>query len=210
MKLVERDYRVFGELYRWRFLLGRQVRFLAGFSSSRTTDRRLKILRENGYIDRQKLLYGVSSLYTLSHKGRAFTGVNTKAEKIRLEQIFHNISVVDSVIYFYKQDIASLEQIVSEKQLHSMSGFSNRKHMPDFLIRADEVRCVEVELTLKAKSRLQKNIEDNFSEYDEQIWIVPQSELAIREVLKDSMTLYPNIAILDLEEVTSYVRGLSV
>lgn len=211
VKLVDRDYKVFGELYRWRFLLGRQVRFLADFSSTRTTDRRLKILRENGYIEKQKILYGVSSLYTLSHKGRVLAGVNTKSEKIRLEQIFHNIYVVDSAIYFFKNKIATLEQIVSEKQLHSIAGFSNRKHMPDFIIKSDnETNCVEIELSLKAKSRLQKNIEDNFTEYDKQIWIVPVSEITIRQVLQDSMMLYPNITIIDLEEVNDYVRKLSI
>lgn len=211
MKLVERDYKLFFELYRWRFLQGRQAALLASFSSSRTSDRRLKILRENGYIEKQKLLYGLSSLYTLSHKGRALTGVSTKVEKIRLEQIFHNIHVVDTAIYFYKQDIATLEQIISEKQLHSAAGFSHRKHMPDFIIQlSGETRCIEIELTLKAKSRLLKNIEDNFTQYDEQLWIVPVNELAIREILNDSKTLYPNITILDLEEVTKYVRDISI
>ena len=123
MKLVERDMKVFEELYRWRYLQGKHVRYFAEFSSQRTADRRLKLLREAGYVDKVKVLYGVSSLYTLTSRGRKLLDVSTKEDKIRIEQIMHNITMLDSVVYFMKKYNVHLSNIITEKQLHSAQGF---------------------------------------------------------------------------------------
>jgi hypothetical protein len=58
-------------------------------------------LIENGYIDRKHILYGVPSLYTTTHKGRQLIGISGKSDKIKVEQITHDIAVVDTVIYFH-------------------------------------------------------------------------------------------------------------
>ena len=65
MKLVERDYRVFREVERWRFCLGRHIQYLAGFASLRTCDRRLKGLLSDGYLTRKMVLYGVEKDYPM-------------------------------------------------------------------------------------------------------------------------------------------------
>ena len=54
MELRERDYLVFREVERWRFCLGRHVQFLAGFSSQRTCDRRLKMLIEENFLRKRQ------------------------------------------------------------------------------------------------------------------------------------------------------------
>ena len=52
----------------------------------------------------------------------------------------------------------SFQDIRTEKQLHSVDGFSNRKHRPDFTYSKDgKTFCVEVELSLKNKKRLEQN-----------------------------------------------------
>ena len=98
MRLTERDIEVLRELGRWRFCLGRHIRFLAGFASVRTADRRLNKLLEAEYIERKRVIYGIPGIYTLTAKGKAIIDKNTVQSKIRIEQIPHDIAVLDTVI----------------------------------------------------------------------------------------------------------------
>lgn len=194
---------------RFRFCLSRQIKFLANFSSQRTTDRRLKILTEAKYIQRRKVLYGIPYLYSLTYQGKTMIHTSTKIEKIRIEQIMHNIAVIDTVIYFMLKHKIELKDIVTEKELHRADGYGQRKHHPDFVIKnQNSTICVEVELTLKAKDRLEKNIQDNFLSYDYQKWIVPEGQVKIHRILKQSSSIYP-LDILELEEVQRYVKNYS-
>jgi len=97
--LVDKDYELMRELERWRFCLSRHIRVLAGFAGSRACDRRLKLLIEAGYIERKMILYGVPSLYYLSHKGRIVISANKRQDKIRVDKIGHDIAVLDTVIF---------------------------------------------------------------------------------------------------------------
>jgi hypothetical protein len=183
---------------------------LAGFSGQRACDRRLKILIDTGYIERKMILYGVPGVYYLTHKGKVLIGASKRPSKIRVEKISHDIAVLDTVIYFMKKYGVKSENIVTEKQLYSKSGFVTRKHYPDFVFtdasKKDCVCCVEVELTAKAKGKFEKNVEDNYLEYKTQYWAVPKSELKIRERLKELGEKYSNIETMELEGVQEYVR----
>lgn len=132
-RLVKRDYLIFNEINRWRVITGKQICVLASFPSLRTCDRRLKKLIENGYITRQKIIYGIPSIYSITHQAKVLIGAPARVEKIRLEQISHDITVLNVAIYFHKIMDISFQDIRTEKQLHSVDGFSNRKHRPDFI-----------------------------------------------------------------------------
>lgn len=201
-RLVERDYLVFQEVNRWRVVTGKQIYILAGFSSQRTCDRRLKKLIENGYITRQKIIYGIPSIYSLTHQAKSLIGAPVRVEKIRLEQISHDIAVLNVAIYFHNvKDIPFLD-MRTEKQLHSMDGFSNRKHRPDFIYTINgETFCVEVELSLKNKERLEKNIKQDFMNYDFTFWVVTDKENKIAQTIEQNRTNYPNIEILELRKM---------
>jgi len=83
-----------------------------------------------------------------------------------------------------------------------IDGFSVRKHRPDFIYTSDGKKiCVEVELSLKAKDRLEKIIKDNFREYDVQVWVVPDLKSKISKILEKNKSMYTNIKILELDEV---------
>ncbi len=207
MRLTERDYIVLRQIDRWRFCLSRHIFYLGGFSSQRTTDRRLKLLIEAGYIQRRKILYGIPYLYSLTYQGKLLIHTSLKGEKIRIEKITHDISVLDTAIYFILKYGVKQDDILTEKELHRLDGFSTRKHQPDFVIKnQDEKICIEVELTLKAKNRLEKNIQDNFVNYDYQKWIVPNTQIRIKNILQENSLIYP-LEIMDLEEVIKYVRN---
>lgn len=197
------------EINRWRVCASRHIRFLAGFSGQRATDRRLKILIDAGYLERKKFLYGVPSIYFLTAKGQTLIQNRIRPEKVKVEQIVHDMTVLDTAIYFMRKKNLSLEDITTEKELHQLDGFGRRKHRPDFVFRQNDLTsCVEVELTRKAKSRLLNIIKDNFMEYDTQIWVIPDSQPMILQVLKDSQKIYGNIQARSLQKITDYIRQI--
>ena len=178
---------------------------LADFSGLRATDRRLKALREAGYLNRQKYIYGVPYLYSLTHKGRILLGSNKRQDKIRLDRIAHDIFVLESVIYYVKKDNVSLSVIESEKELHIKDGFGTRKHHPDFVFSYDGQKiAVEIELNPKAKSRMEQNIRDNYLNFDLQKWITNDNKVIA--LLENFANEYSNIDVIRLEEVLEYVR----
>jgi len=205
--LVDRDYRILEDIERFRFCLSRHIKLLAGFEGQRACDRRLKILIEAGYIDRKKVLYGVPSVYFLTHKGKILIGANKRQDKIRVEKIPHDIAVVETAIYFMLKYKINSDEIVTEKELNSKSGFGERKHSPDFIIEKDNKKyCIEVELSLKAKTRFEKIVENNYLEYDTQFWITAKSGVKIKKLLNEMSEKYTNIKTIELEEVQAFVR----
>jgi len=203
---MDRDYCILREIYRWRFLLSRHIMDLCGFSGQRATDRRLKILLEAGYIERNKILYGIPSLYRLSYKGKILIGVNKRIEKNNIEKIPHDIAVLDTVCYFLKKYQLKTSDVTSEKELHSADGFGRRSHKPDFVISLNEKSyAFEVELTLKSKDRLTSNVKDNYRNYDKQIWIVPKEQMRIIKLLKEFQKSYDGMEILSLKD---YIKGM--
>lgn len=202
IRLVDRDYIVIREIDRWRVITSKQIKELAQFSSQRTCDRRLKKLVDTGYLSREKILYGIPYLYSLTNRGKNLIGRNKHIDKIKIEQIQHDLSVLNTAIFFHQKHNIPFSNMVTEKQLHSLNGFSNRQHQPDFIFQHEKKTiCVEVELTLKAKDRLLKNIQTNFLNYDLQIWVVPNIQTKIASILEEQKTAYPNIKIIELSEV---------
>ena len=202
IRLVERDTTIIREVERWRVVLSRHITALAGFEGQKACDRRLRKLIEAGYLERKKVLYGVPGIYTLTHKAKLLASLPERPESIRVEQIPHDIEVLDTAIYLHRTKDIPFKAFTTEKQLHQQDGFGTRKHRPDFVITANgKTYCIEVELSLKAKSRLEQNILANFMAYDFQIWIVPDNQCKIYQILKDNQEKYPNMHVLELQEV---------
>ena len=185
MVLTERDKSIMNCLAKFSFLLGRHIKVLF-FDGTRACDRRLKLICENQYLKREKILYGVPYLYSLAPRGQQAIHAPVKSSKIRVDQIHHDIAVVDTVLYIMDELSIPLSDMTTEKQLHRQDGFGMRKHHPDFVFWKDnQTVSVELEMSLKAKTRLEKNIADNFMKYDGQFWIVPDNQLKIIQILED-------------------------
>ncbi len=119
-----------------------------------------------------------------THSESSDRSIGKGSKKIRLEQISHDITVLNVAIYFHKITGISFQDIRTEKQLHSIDGFSNRRHRPDFIyIKDGKTTCVEVELSLKNKERLEKNIKQDFVNYDFTYWVVPDIESKIAQIV---------------------------
>jgi len=203
LELQERDWEILRVVHRFRFCLGRHVMALCGFSGARASDRRLKLLVEAGYLIREKYLYGVPYMYTLSHKGRILLGVNKREDKIRVDRIIHDIYIIEAIIYYVKKYGVSLSAIESEKELHIKDGFGIRKHQPDFVVGFAGGRiAVEVELNAKPKDRMEENIRENYLKYDRQVWITNNSK--VKSLLKMFVEEYSNIETLALEDVLAH------
>ena len=202
IRLVDRDYTILNEIFRWRIITGKHLCKLAGFTGQRACDRRLAKLVNAKIIKREKIIYGFPGIYSLTSKGNALIGVPNKKERIRIEQIFHDSIVIDTAIYFHLKKGVLYKDIVTEKQLHIKDGFGKRQHQPDFVFTQEEkTNCVEIELSLKSKDRFEKNIINNFKNYHTQFWVVPDLHNKIYTFLSDAERRYPNIEILELAEV---------
>lgn len=207
IRLVERDYVIMREIERWRVCLSRHIKILASFLSQRSCDRRLQKLTQLGYISKKKVLYGIPSLYFVTSKGKKLIASSTYHPSIKLEQIIHDIAVLDTAIYFHNKNQISFSEMKTEKELHSLDGFGSRTHKPDFVFtKSNETSCVEIELTPKAKNRLEKNIKDNFINYNTQYWIVPTKEHKIIKSLTEFSQIYTNINMIDIERVKTIVK----
>lgn len=201
-RFVNRDYAILREIDRWRIITGRQIAEITGFTGQRVCDRRLQKLIQAGYITRQKYLYGFPSIYSLTNAGKIIIQAPKLQHQIRLEQIIHDSYVTDTAIYISKKFDIPFSDITTERELHRQDGFSNRKHRPDFVyLHNGKTICVEVELTMKAKSRFEKNITANFENYDGQLWIVPDMKCKIAKILIEHQSIYPDISIMPLDEV---------
>ncbi len=204
-RFVERDYEILRETDRWRVITGRQIAEITGFTGQRACDRRLKKLIQAGYLTRQKYLYGFPSIYSLTNTSKTLIHAPKTNAQIRLEQIIHDSYVTDTAIYISKKYDIPFSDITTEKELHRLDGFSNRKHRPDFVYtKNDKTTCVEVELTMKSKNRLERNIKSNFENYDCQLWIVPDQKCNIAKCIYEHQAIYPDILITPLDEVKAY------
>ena len=209
IRVMERDREIIREIDRWRVIQGKHIKELVGFEGQRACDRRLRKLIDMGYITREKILYGVAGIYRNTNKAQKImpekiTSVN---KKIRIEQIMHDIAVVESAIYFNKKHEIKYSEITTEIELHSKDGFGVRKHRPDYIFEKDgKTTCVEIELNLKAKNRFENNIKNNFENYDKQIWIVTSLENKIAKILKEHKESYPDIEILELNQIQESIK----
>ena len=123
MIFTERDVKIIREIQHWRFLLSRQIRVLCGFSGQRACDRRLKKLLEAGYIERRHYIYGVPRLYFVTKKAVKLLNLEYYTQDIRIEQIIHDIAVVDTAIYLINNTDVDATSITTERDLKHKAGF---------------------------------------------------------------------------------------
>lgn len=208
MVLTERDVKIIKEIQHWRFLLSRQIKTLGGFNGQRACDRRLKKLIEAGYIERKHFIYGVPRLYFVTKKAVKLFNLEYYTQNVRIEQIEHDISVVDTAIYLIFNDKIDRASIITERDLKHRAGFGNSKHFPDFVYTKDEKNCcVEVELSAKKNTALEKNIKSNYKNYDVQKWFIPNDKPKIIENVRAIGRKYETEIIM-LERVREFVREL--
>lgn len=207
MQIQNRDLRVFSELSRWRFLTSKQVRQLCGFKGQRSCDRRLAKLIEANYITRKHYIYGIPRIYAVTPKAFRTFSLAFFTPHIRTEQIPHDIATINTAIYLICHEGIDSASITTERELKHKAGFSNPKHMPDFIYEKDgKTYCVEVELTEKAKATLEKNIKVNYMAYDVVRYFAPAKSKVAENVRRIGQKY--GVEIVPIEGVMEYVRNI--
>lgn len=209
MVLTERDVEIITSIQKWRFLLSRQIKVLCGFSGQRACDRRLKKLIEAGYIERKHFIYGVPRLYFVTRKAVKLLDLEYYTPNIRIEQITHDIAVIDTAIYLINNEGVEKSSITTEREMKHKAGFGNPKHFPDFIYytKDNKTTCVEIELSAKKVSTLEKNIKNNYKVYDVQRWFIPSDRQKVIDNVKAIGEKY-GVKIEPLEKVVEYVKGV--
>ena len=207
MILTQRDVDIITSIQKWRFLLSRQIKVLCGFSGQRACDRRLKKLIEAGYIERKHFIYGVPRLYFVTRKAVKLLDLEYYTLNIRVEQITHDIAVIDTAIYLTNYEGVEKSSITTEREMKHKAGFGNPKHFPDFIYYTKENKtfCVEVELSAKKPTTLERNIKNNYKVYDVQRWFIPSDRQKVVDNVKSIGEKY-GVKIEPLEKVVEYVK----
>jgi len=173
------------------------------FDGARACDRRLRALVDHKYLMRSKVLYGVPYLYQITTLARRLLGLNPRQDKIRIDHIEHDSLVLDALIHFMAHEELPLSAFEMEKELNRKNGFGQRCHQPDFVfIKDGKSTAVEIELTTKAKDRLEANVKSNFMKYDQQIWLIRKDNRKLLALLKSYEPKYASMNILSVEDFT--------
>lgn len=205
--LTERDEKIIRETARWRGCLGRQIKEIGDFKGTRATDRRIKKLTDEKLLTRKKYVYGLAGIYQITKKAQKLLGLDTYLGTVKLDQAVHDMTVVDVYLYMKEKLSLSAEDFITEKEIRHEHGFTTRSHVPDFLYflnkKKEQIFCVEIELSQKAKTRLENNVADNYIKYTGQKWIVPKANKRVIVWLNEFKERYPNIEIIELEMIES-------
>lgn len=209
LQIQARDIRVLAEISRWRFLTSKQIKQLCGFNGQRSCDRRLAKLIEAGYITRKHYIYGVPRLYTVTPKAVRTFSLDYFTPHIRIEQIQHDIATINTSIYLIHGEGIDSASITTERELKHKAGFGNTNtHFPDFIYTKDnKTFCVEIELSAKKLTTLERNMKNNYKAFDFQLWFVPNDRPKVVENVKSIGKKY-GVEIIDLERVNEYVRNI--
>ena len=191
---------------KYKFATGKQIKTLADFSSLNTCDRRLRKLIEAGYIQRKYFIYGVPALYFTTKLAQDFFNLEYITSDIRIDKIKHEVNVTNTAIYFINHMKIPDYSLITERELKHEDGFCRQKHRPDFIYNNNQKVCVEVEMTEKSKERLERNIRDNYLNFDTQYWIVSNEK--IKNNIQKLQSRYTNIEIIELETIKKYIKSL--
>jgi len=74
-------------------------------------------------------------------------------------------------------------------------------------LQGEKQIAVEVELTVKAKERIEENCKDNCLVYDGQVWLINKSSKRLKEIIGKMQQQYFNIEIIYLEDVIEYGKN---
>lgn len=201
MKLVSRDLRILWEVERWRFSLARQIMAFTDFQSKSALYRRLKLLVDNGYLKKKRYIYGIPALYNITPLGYKALAQPVKNITVSLGTIEHELAVIDTYLFLKDKYHLNYNDFKSERQLRIE--YAKAKHYPDIVFSLkDNLYCVEIEFSLKNATLLERNIKENYLNYEKQLWIIKKEHTRLFKLLDKFKTEYPNIEIILCEEIS--------
>ena len=216
MYLKPRDKLIFKTLEKMRFLDGRTIAKLCGFSNYHRCLNRFSILCKNGYIQYEQVSVISVKYYFLTGKGMNLIfppeiRVNKKGEefysykkipRFSLVKANHEITVANILVYLLKcNPNLTIDDFETDRYLQKKTIEQKRylRHCCDLLCEKYRIK-VEVELTSKKKSVVEQNISLNGDKYV-QLWITGTEQVynQISRLKKQNPYFY--IKVIRLEEL---------
>ena len=147
------------------------------------------------------------ALYFTTKLAQDFFNLEYITSDIRIDKIKHEVNVTNTAIYFINHMKILDDSLITERELKHEDGFCRQRHRPDFIYEKDnQTICIEVEMTEKARERLEKNVRENYLNFDTQYWIVGNEK--IKNNIQKLESRYTNIEIIELETIQEHIQSL--
>ena len=207
MRFVERD----GEILRWMngfgFANADQIMRFMGVKKS-SCYARLKKLIEGGYLEHEYVLHGLSGIYKLTQKGTIASGDHLRGSgEIRLGTFKHDLALVDLALDLTDKTGGSFIPQRRIRHDEGLSGVGQTGHVADgylYLPEQEKPIAVELELTVKARSRLNAIIQDYGGNLAvSEVWYFCKEQSVISALQKAAQG-YSFIKIFDLQNMPDF------
>lgn len=215
MRLQDRDLLLFKMLDKFRILNAELICYYCNFPSYVSVIRRLRLLYQNGYINRYREDIYSEYIYYLTQKGinviveprlsKSGRTFYKSPSKFLKSNVSHELIVANTVKYILNQnnDI-TIDDIELDREIRSKVWKKTKHlHIPD--VRIQKYNFVaELELSRKEPDKLYKNIADNHFYF--QLWIVPQGKKKMIERIEKQALVEINtsIAVTTLENLETF------
>lgn len=173
MKFQQRD----GEILKWvngfGFATADQIQKFMNVGPTAAYVR-IKKLVEAEYLERERILHGQSRIHKVTKKGTLASGDHIlPVREIRLGTFKHDLVLVDLGLQLQEETNG---QFIPQRQIRhdeGLSGVGQFGHIPDgyLIIDEDKPIAIELELSVKSRSRLNSIIQDYSSDLGvKEVW----------------------------------------
>jgi len=199
MQITEKDIEILKWINRFRYTTAKQVMEKFGMCKS-PAYRRLKFLKDNGYLYYRKFFKDKPGIFFCTVEGVGVSGskLSPLKRKISLATYDHNLIVIDVSFKLEKYGNWITDREIWSEIFKKQKEKKTNIHIPDGIIENDGKRtAVEVELTPKSKSRLDKIMKAHRrSRFYDSVFYVVGSEAIGERIKRNSGPLEIKIKLL--------------
>jgi hypothetical protein len=187
MRFTERDGRLLCWINSHGFVTLRQVARWLG-TNYQTAQRRVRLLYDHGYLDRQWLVHG-DRAHWLTPAGRAMCSDSLPPPKhIRLGSYRHDRVLVDLALTLVAETGGQFTPERRLRQMQELDRVDKRSHVADVWLHIDDQTkpiAIELELSTKGNRRLERILRDHMTNLKiAEVWYFVECEAVRRQLTK--------------------------
>ena len=192
MRFTERDGRLLQWINGHGFVTLQQVARWLG-TNYQTAQRRVRLLFDHGYLDRQWLVHG-DRAHWLTPTGRAVCGDSLPPPKhIRLGSYRHDRMLVDLALTLVAETDGHFTPERRLRQMLEIDQVGKRGHVADGWLHTEDQKmpiAIELELSTKGSRRLERILRGYMADLDiAEVWYFVESEAVRRQLTKAAKDL---------------------